>query len=332
MSNESPFARLKDLKLHDKKAKTPSPAECGKPNSKKPHKSSGCGADPDTRLFLQAVNVSCPHPKEGGGPSSTVVEDDSTFLQSMQAAGVIQPARDRKKTANAAKAAKKNADNVRKEAALSLEAKDPASAAETTAATAPPKEEDVFLQAMADVTPVQKRGRDLAQPAVPRPAAPSGKSPGQIMQEILDGRIEFALQHTGEYVEGHVTGVDPAVLDQLRSGHLSPEAHIDLHGMTAAQAREALVEFIKNAYQRNMRTLTVVTGRGNNSPDGVGVLRNLMQSWLTRDPLKRVVLAFCSAKTCDGGSGALYVLLRKYKKSKGKIIWEMPKPETGDDF
>ena len=333
MTSENPFARLKDLKLPDKKSGNP--AEPQKPGSPKAPKAPAGETDMDARLFLQAVNTSSPRPKESGRQHPVLAEDDSVFLQNMQAAGVIQPAKDRKKAANAAKAAKKKASGSIGPYTPGPEqntADTPAVTNALPAALAPPQEEEDFLKAMADVLPVQKRGRDLAQPAMPKPTMPSGKSPGQIMQEILDGRIEFALQHTGEYVEGHVTGVDPSVLDQLRTGHLSPEAHIDLHGMTATQAHEALVEFIKNAYQRNMRTVTVVTGRGNNSPDGVGVLRNLMQNWLTRDPLKRVVLAFCSAKTCDGGPGALYVLLRKYKKSKGKIIWDMPKPETGDDF
>lgn len=187
------------------------------------------------------------------------------------------------------------------------------------------QEAALFAKAMNDVAPVSKRGREVHAPAETKiPQHPSGKTPAQIMQEIIDGRIEFAIQHTGEYMEGFVQGVSPEVLDKLRLGQLSPESHVDLHGLNALQAYTELVRFIRNAYQRNMRTVTVITGRGINSPDGIAVIRNLIQEWLTHDPFKRVVLAFCSAQPRDGGAGALYVLLRKYKKSMGKIQWELP--------
>ena len=191
----------------------------------------------------------------------------------------------------------------------------------------------LFAKAMDDVAPVSKRGREIHTPAETKiPLHPSGKTPAQIMQEIIDGRIEFAIQHTGEYMEGFVQGVSPEVLDKLRGGQLSPEGHVDLHGLNALQAYTELTRFIKNAYQRNMRTVTVITGRGINSPDGIAVIRNLIQEWLTHDPFKRVVLAFCSAQPRDGGAGALYVLLRKYKKSMGKIQWELPYMGPNADF
>ena len=123
-------------------------------------------------------------------------------------------------------------------------------------------------------------------------------------------------------------GVDPAVLGRLRAGQLSPEAHLDLHGQNARQSPDPLTGFIKNAYQRNLRTVIVVTGRGKNSPGGIGVLRPMLQEWLTRDPFKRVVLAFCTAQPSDGGPGAVYVLLRKYKKNRGKVIWESAPPDA----
>ena len=123
-------------------------------------------------------------------------------------------------------------------------------------------------------------------------------------------------------MEGSVIGLDPAVLGRLRAGRFSPEAHLDLHGQNTRQAFASLARFIRNAYLRGLRTVIVVTGRGKNSPDGTGVLRPLLPEWLCKDPFKRVVLAFCTARAADGGPGAVYVLLRKYKKTRGKIIWD----------
>lgn len=192
------------------------------------------------------------------------------------------------------------------------------------------REEELFTKAMQGVRPVHTRGREVAPGAARTPGRGAAPDPAKALRDLLEGRVEFAVHHSDEYLEGHVVGVDPKLLDRLRSGQLSPEANLDLHGQNARQAFEALTWFMKNAYQRNLRTVLVVTGRGKNSPDGMGVLRPLLQQWLCRDPFKRVVLAFCSAKPSDGGPGAVYVLLRKYKKSRGKIMWE--RTISDDDF
>jgi DNA-nicking Smr family endonuclease len=73
----------------------------------------------------------------------------------------------------------------------------------------------------------------------------------------------------------------------------------------------------------------VIPGRGVNSPGGMAVLKEELKAWLTRDPLKRVVLAFTTALPRHGGAGALYVLLRKFKKTKGKVHFEKDWPDWG---
>lgn len=175
-----------------------------------------------------------------------------------------------------------------------------------------------FLTAMGSVNPLTGSGRDVAPepaPATPPPHADTS------LQDFLDGKLEFALSFTDEYLEGHVVGLDQMILNKLRAGGLSPEAHLDLHGLNAMQAFEALRGFFKGSWYKGLRTVLVVPGRGRNSPDGFGILREKLQSWLTQDPFKRVVLAFCTAQPHDGGPGSVYVLLRKYRK-KGRIYWE----------
>jgi len=175
-----------------------------------------------------------------------------------------------------------------------------------------------FASAMRDVRPLTGKGRDVIRDAAPR-AVPAPQQ--QSFQALLENTLEFALSFSEEYIEGHVVGLDSSILQKLRARQYSPEAHLDLHGLNARQAFDALVGFVRRSWHRGMRTLLLIPGRGKNSPDGVAVLRERVQSWLTQDPLKRVVLAFCTAKPMDGGPGSLYVLLRKYKK-KGKIYWE----------
>jgi DNA-nicking Smr family endonuclease len=176
-----------------------------------------------------------------------------------------------------------------------------------------------FAEAMLDVRPLHsKRGRDVPRDAEP-PAA--FELQPQSFQELLKNTLEFSLSFSEEYIEGHVVGLDSLILQKLRAGQYSPEAHLDLHGLNARQAFDAMVGFVRRAWYRSLRTVLLIPGRGRNSPAGVGVLRERVQSWLTQDPFKRVVLAFCTAKSVDGGPGSLYILLRKYKK-KGKVHWE----------
>ena len=172
-----------------------------------------------------------------------------------------------------------------------------------------------FATAMRQVKPLTGKGREVAQ----IPSASLAESAS--LQDIVDSKIEFVLFSTGEHIEGHVLGLDEVTINGLRAGTYSPEAHLDLHGLTAVQAFQALLGFMRGSWFKGLRTVLLVPGRGLNSPNGYGVLRDKIQYWLTQEPFKRIVLAFCSAVPADGGAGSVYVMLRKYKK-KGHVYWE----------
>ncbi len=189
-------------------------------------------------------------------------------------------------------------------------------------------EQELFQQAMQDVQPLKDKGsgrqivpRKQEDPASSQPPDSEEES-RQYLHDLVEGKVEFEIELTSEFVQGTVKGLDPRIFRQLKSGHYSPQAHLDLHGLTTNIAWQQLVEFIKKSYLAGKRCLLLIPGRGKNSPQGRGVLREQVQQWLTRDPLKRVVLAFSTAQPQHGGAGALYILLRKYKKSHGKIFWE----------
>ncbi len=190
-----------------------------------------------------------------------------------------------------------------------------------------PEEEDVALfgRAMSGVAPIASSGgRKVPPPPAPKLPSSSAPEPGEAapLRDLVEGTVEFQLEFTEEYQEGHVLGLDPRTVIRLRAGTFSPEAHLDLHGCNMEQAYAGLVPFLRNSYLQSRRCVLLIPGRGKNSPDQFGVLRERIQAWLTRDPFKRVVLAFCSAQPKHGGTGALYVLLRKFKKSRGKIQWD----------
>lgn len=179
-------------------------------------------------------------------------------------------------------------------------------------------DDDIFAQAMRGVQPLQGKGRAVG---IVAPDVHTTPRAALNMQVLCNNRLQFALSHMGEYVEGHVVGLDAIIMNKLRAGQFRPEARMDLHGFHAKQAYQTLVGFFRSAWYKGVCTVLVVPGRGKNSPDGIGVLRDKLQYWFTQEPFKRVVLAFCTARPADGGPGSVYVLLRKIRK-KREIYWE----------
>ncbi len=188
-------------------------------------------------------------------------------------------------------------------------------------------EENLFLSAMEGVIPLKKttKGRDI----LPEKHKTENNykfhktnSESNYLNKFLKGEIEFEIEYTDEFIQGKVKGLDEKIFRKLKAGAYSPEAHLDLHGYTVDEAHIALIDFIKRHYFEGKRCLLIIPGRGKNSPMGRGILRESLKWWITKDPLKRVVLAFSTAQSRHGGSGAVYILLRKYKKSRGKIFWE----------
>ncbi|MCP4745779.1 MAG: DNA mismatch repair protein MutS [Desulfobacteraceae bacterium] len=127
----------------------------------------------------------------------------------------------------------------------------------------------------------------------------------------------FVIAQTDEYMEATGPGTNPQIASQLHQGRFSIQDHIDLHGMFVPEAEQALHNFIRQCLARNRRGVLVVHGRGLTSPKEP-VLKQKVYTWLTRGPLRSYVIALASAKACDGGAGATYVLLRRRPITSGK--------------
>lgn len=111
--------------------------------------------------------------------------------------------------------------------------------------------------------------------------------------------------------------MDAKAFGKMTRGKLSPEARIDLHGMTLAEAHPELIRFILNAQSDGLRLVLVITGKGKRRddtgpiPQRMGALRHQVPQWLRMAPLGPAVLQVAEAHLKHGGSGAYYVYLRR---------------------
>ncbi|MEP3345130.1 MAG: Smr/MutS family protein [Litoreibacter sp.] len=111
--------------------------------------------------------------------------------------------------------------------------------------------------------------------------------------------------------------MDKKAFTRLKQGKLSPEARLDLHGMTLEQAHPMLNRFILDAHAQGKRLVLVITGKGKSRddfgpiPTRLGVLRHQVPQWFHQHPLKPHILQVAQASLKHGGSGAYYVYLRR---------------------
>jgi len=111
---------------------------------------------------------------------------------------------------------------------------------------------------------------------------------------------------------GEFAGLDKRTAQRLKRGQLAIEGRLDLHHKTQAEAHQALDRFINESVLTGRRTVIVITGKGLKPTGEVGVLRTMVPRWLKQTPLRENIVAFCEAAPKDGGSGALYLRLKKF--------------------
>ncbi|SIO49505.1 DNA-nicking endonuclease, Smr domain [Rhodovulum sp. ES.010] len=147
------------------------------------------------------------------------------------------------------------------------------------------------------------KGQADAPPPVP--AFRIGEKAGQAGSTLAGSRAERSV------------AMDRKLFTRLKRGKMAPEARIDLHGMTLAQAHPALMGFILQSQASGRRLVLVITGKGA-GPDGDGpiperrgVLKRQVPHWLRQAPLAGAVLQVTEAHRQHGGGGAYYVYLRR---------------------
>ena len=183
---------------------------------------------------------------------------------------------------------------------------------------------ELFEREMADVTPLDHKKsveRTARCPSSTGAAAGAEPDPSEQLVRLIRNGEGFEVASTPEYIDGVGFQVHPAVSEYLHKGRFAVQAYIDLHGMNAVQAGEAFDAFVRESIASGKRMVLIVHGRGLSSP-AEPVLKSKVYRWLTSGQWRKWVLAFSSARSCDGGAGATYVLLRqrpltkRYRKKK----------------
>ena len=162
----------------------------------------------------------------------------------------------------------------------------------------------------------QTRGaRELQHDKVTHPNKPLKPVPTQriaddrpVLDDMFSDESHAEEVEIGDELFFYREGLQQKLLKQLRRGQLSVTAELDLHGYIVADARIALTEFLTDCRRHGDRCVRIVHGKGHGSKQKLPVLKNKVNAWLQQCD---EVLAFCSARPADGGTGAVYVLLKR---------------------
>lgn len=177
-----------------------------------------------------------------------------------------------------------------------------------------PDELELWRSIVETVEPLPGREVDDEPPAPSPPQAAEPAKPVPVRRIIRDAPLPIGAPTLPQLAPGQSPGVDRRTADRLRRGRLAIDGRIDLHGKTRAEAQDALAGFVARSHRQGRRTVLVITGKGG-AGDRVGVLRAEVPRWLNEPPIREKVLAFHPARPKDGGAGALYVLLKRHRKT-----------------
>ncbi len=165
----------------------------------------------------------------------------------------------------------------------------------------------LFRQAVKDVKPLYCDKLPLLLP----PPSPLPRQryleEALIRRDMLSEYYDAAELETGDELVFSRPGIQQSVLTKLRRGYFSVHAELDLHGMVVSVAREEVSKFLRRCQDRHIRCARIVHGKGYGSRHKQPILKVKLNEWLQQ---RDEVLAFCSARPVDGGTGAIYVLIK----------------------
>ena len=181
-----------------------------------------------------------------------------------------------------------------------------------TVKPAPANDEMLFVNAMKEVSEI-KEFREL--PLNPKKKSAencSGKPLDReaviALEEIVNGTRPVRLPDTPEYIEWINKDYRDSIATRLHKGHYAIQDCLDLHGVILEDAEDEVDRFLRESIKNRHKCIKIIHGRGLRSAKGP-VLKEAVVRLLSKRYRKHIV-AFVSARQCDGGLGALYVLLQ----------------------
>jgi len=168
------------------------------------------------------------------------------------------------------------------------------------------EEARLFREAVRGVKPLGKRASAPELPKARPRARFTRADRAAVLRESLDPQGADPLLAAGDELVFRRPGVQVAVVRRLRRGEYRVEREIDLHGLTVAEAKAVLRQFLVRALEERVRCVRIIHGKGLRSGHRGPVLKATVSSSLRHTG---AVLAFVSARPVDGGTGAVYVLL-----------------------
>lgn len=163
----------------------------------------------------------------------------------------------------------------------------------------------LFRNAMQGVQPLRSGNRLHGSRPAPSPRPLQRETDDRaVLAEMMDGPI----LDSGEELSYRSEGIQDAAFRKLKRGVYRVGLELDLHGMRSDEAKQAVAHFLAHCQERDIRCVRIIHGKGLRSKGDGPVLKQRLDGWLRR---RKDILAFCSARREDGGTGAVYVLLRK---------------------
>ncbi|WBU60057.1 Smr/MutS family protein [Paracoccus albus] len=189
-----------------------------------------------------------------------------------------------------------------------------------------PEDRELWSRVARTATPLEPKSRSVMPDASPEPKL---KSPVRSARASVALAPDFGVGSKAGTRRGNDLAPSPAdalssqpirmdhrTHRQMSRGKMRPEAKLDLHGMTLAEAGPELARFILSCHSRGFRLVLVITGKGSSGNDGPlpvrrGALRHQVPYWLHAPPISHVVQQVAPAHLRHGGAGAYYVYLRR---------------------
>jgi DNA-nicking Smr family endonuclease len=170
-----------------------------------------------------------------------------------------------------------------------------------------PEEADLWQRAMRDVAPLRGH-RPLRAAALPEPRPAPAVPPTPPAEKLKPPRVAVVRPPLPLPPLDRFAGIDRASAERLKRGRYIVEAKLDLHGLTQAEAHSALARFVSTSRARGRRCVLIITGHGRTTG---GILKGAVPRWLNEPGLRHHLLAVTPAQPRDGGTAALYLLLRR---------------------